>query len=136
MSRLLAGCRILIVEDEMLVLRGVEIALEELGCDSIHVAANVADALTLLAQNAIDAALLDVNLGGENSYSVADALVHAGIPFAFSTGYGDHGDRQDFDDRPVLRKPYVRATFTAVFEQLAQTMRLTTEVKYDPVERG
>ena len=118
MIGLLASHRILVVEDEMLVLMNIEMALEDLGCTEIRAAASVAEALALLAIHRFDAAMLDVNLGGEKSYPVADALTQRGIPFAFSTGYGDHGDRADLDDRPVLRKPYLRADLIAVFEQL------------------
>ena len=118
MTALLAGRRILVVEDEMLVLMNIEMALEELGCTAICAAASVAEALMLLATQSFDAAMIDVNLGGEKSYPVADALVQRGIPFAFSTGYGDHGDRLDLDDRPVLIKPYLTADLRAVFEQL------------------
>ena len=118
MTRLLARQRILVVEDEMLVLMNIEMALEDLGCTAISAAASVAEALALLDRQRFDAAMLDVNLGGEKSYAVADALARRGIPFVFSTGYGDHGDRADLDDRPVLRKPYLRADLAAVFEHL------------------
>lgn len=102
----------------MLVLMNIEMALEDLGCSAIWAAASVGEALALLDRQRFDAAMLDVNLGGEKSYPVADALARRAIPFAFSTGYGDHGDRFDFDNRPVLRKPYLRADLIAVFEQL------------------
>lgn len=119
MSGLLAGRRILVVEDEMLVLMHLETTLEELGCTAIFSAAGVAEALALLDKERFDAAILDVNLGAEKSYPVAEALAERGIPFAFSTGYSDHGDRAaDFDERPVLRKPYVTAALAAVLEQL------------------
>lgn len=117
MTGFLAGRRMLIVEDEMLVLMQIEMVLEELGC-VICAGASVAEALALLGQQEFDAAIIDVNLGGENSYPVADALVQRGIPFAFSTGYGDHGDRGDLNERPVLRKPYVRAALVDVCQQL------------------
>ena len=119
MIGLLAGHRILVVEDEMLLLMNIEMALEELGCSDIRAAASVAEALALLDLREFDAALLDVNLGGEKSYPVADALIARGIPFAFSTGYGDHGDRAELGDRPLLRKPYLRSDLVAVLEQLA-----------------
>jgi CheY-like chemotaxis protein len=115
---LLAGRRILVVEDEMLVLMNVEMALEDLGCSAICAAASVAEALALLAEQNFDAAMLDVNLGGEKSYPVADRLIERGIPFAFSTGYSDHGHRIDLEKRPVLRKPYTREGMVAVFKQL------------------
>lgn len=118
MTGLLSGRRMLVVEDEMLVLMNIEIAFEELGCSAIHAAASVAEALALLVRHDFDAALVDVNLSGEKSYPVADALAQLGIPFIFSTGYSDHGDRPDLEDRPVLRKPYTSAALIAAFESL------------------
>ena len=118
MTGLLTGRRMLIVEDEMLVLMNIEMAFEDLGCSGIHAAASVAEALALLGRHGFDAAIVDVNLGGEKSYPVADALIRLGIPFVFSTGYSDHGDRPDLEDRPVLRKPYTREALIAVFERL------------------
>ena len=118
MTGLLAHHRILVVEDEMLVLMNIEMALEDLGCSEIRAAASVAEALVLLEIHSFDAALLDVNLGGEKSFPIADALIERGIPFAFSTGYGSPGDRRDLGDRPLLRKPYVRNDLINVFERL------------------
>ena len=118
MTGLLAGRRILVVEDEMLVLMNIEMALEDLGCTAISAAASIAEALALLDDKSFDAAMLDVNLQGERSYPVAEALARRDIPFAFSTGYGDHGDRADFADRPVLRKPYLRCELVAVLGAL------------------
>ncbi|TPG42603.1 response regulator [Sphingomonas koreensis] len=118
MTGLLTGRRILVVEDEMLVMMNIEMALGDLGCSTICAAASVAEALALLANHSFDAAMIDVNLGGEKSYPVADMLIRRGIPFAFSTGYGDHGERMDLDDRPMLRKPYLHSDLVAVFEQL------------------
>lgn len=118
MTGILAGRRILVVEDEMLVLMNIETALEDLGCSAICSVASVAEALALLAKQRFDAAVVDVNLGREKSYPVADALNQLGVPFVFSTGYSDHGDRTDFENRPVLRKPYTYAALIAAFEQL------------------
>lgn len=118
MSGLLTGLQILVVEDEMLVLMNIEMALEDLGCTSIAAAGSIAGALSLIAEQSFDAAIIDVNLVEGKSYPVADKLTERGIPFAFSTGNGDHGDRSDFNDRPVLKKPYLTADLVAVFEQL------------------
>jgi CheY-like chemotaxis protein len=118
MNGLLAGRRILVVEDEMLVLANIEMALDEMGCTVISAAATIAEALALIDAQGFDAAMLDVNLNGEKSYPVADALARRDIPFVFSTGYGDHGDRADFADRPVLRKPYLRRDLVAALAAL------------------
>lgn len=106
MHDLLSGRRVLVVEDEMMVLMNIEGALADLGCTAVSVAATVDDALLLLDSGSFDVAMLDVNLGGQASYSVADALARRSISFVFSTGYGEHGIESRFDDRPVLRKPY------------------------------
>ncbi len=118
MTGLLSGRRILLVEDEMLVLMNLEMTLEDLGCSAVSAAGSVAGALSLIGQHSFDAAIIDINLGGDKSYPVADKLMERGIPFAFSTGNGDHGDRSDLDDRPMLKKPYLTADLIAVFERL------------------
>lgn len=113
MTDILSGRSILVVEDEMLVLMSIETILEDLGCTTIESSSTVTGALDLLEKTSFDVAILDLNLGGESSYPIADALIEAGIPFAFSTGYGHHGERMDLADRPVLRKPYAADQLTA-----------------------
>ena len=51
MSGPLTGRRILVVEDEMLVLLNIETVLEDLGCSAISAAASVAGALALLCRS-------------------------------------------------------------------------------------
>lgn len=116
---LLAGRNVLVVEDEMLVLMVIEDMLGDLGCRSIAVAATVAQALALIDGERFDMATLDVNLDGHKSYPVADALAARGVPFAFSTGYSDHGAWDaDYGDRPVLRKPYQLGDMVRTFRGL------------------
>ena len=63
----------------------------------------------MIDAEAIDAAVLDVNLDGQKSYPVADALAARGVPFVFSTGY-DKGRLLDgYRSFPVLQKPYQRS---------------------------
>ncbi|HKW52620.1 MAG TPA: two-component system response regulator protein-glutamate methylesterase, partial [Stellaceae bacterium] len=57
-------------------------------------------------ENAIDGALLDVNLNGKPVHPVADILAERGIPFAFVTGYAGANGAARFDACPVLRKPF------------------------------
>lgn len=105
MSGLLADRRVLVVEDEMLVLMFMEDMLADLGCRSVSAAATVDQALTLVKTNSFDVAMLDMNLGGVRSYPVADALAARGVPFAFATGYGGH-TLDGYGERPMLKKPF------------------------------
>src|SRR5450631_451829 len=106
MDKLLSGLRILVVEDEMLIVMMIEDMLEDLGCESVTTAATVDQAVSLIEGQVFDAAMLDVNLQGHNSRPVADALAARGVPFFFSTGNGGHHTMDEYDDRPVLRKPF------------------------------
>jgi CheY-like chemotaxis protein len=117
-NRLLAGRHILVVEDEMLVLMNIEYMLADLGCESVTAAATVDQALALIGTQVFDAAVVDVNLNGHESYPVADALGVRSVPFAFSTGYSTEGMRDDYRDRPVLRKPYQLAGLVKVLTRL------------------
>jgi CheY-like chemotaxis protein len=106
MSRLLSGRRILVVEDEMLILITIEDMLADLGCESVASAATVDKALALIEAHTFDVAMLDMNLNGSKTYSVADALATRGVPFVFSTGYSGHDMKDGYRDRPVLKKPF------------------------------
>ncbi len=106
MSKLLSGRSVLVIEDEMMVLWNIENVLADVGCTAVSSAATVRQALALIDTQAFDAAMLDVNLDGELSYAVADALALRRIPFVFSTGYSDPGVGDRYRDRPVLTKPY------------------------------
>ena len=109
MDKLLSGRRILVVEDEMLVLLNIEDMLADLGCQSVSAAATADQALALIDTQFFDAAMLDVNLDGRKSYPIADALAARGVPFVFSTGYSGQSLNDDYKDRPTLGKPYLEA---------------------------
>lgn len=101
-----AGKRILVVEDEMIVAMLIEDILMDGGATVVGPAARVAKALELLGTEAVDAALLDVNLAGETTTAVAEELRRRGIPFAFATGYGAAGLPDGFATQPLLQKPF------------------------------
>ena len=100
----LNGCRALLIEDEMLVAMLIEDALTEAGCEVVGPLARVADALAALDETEIDFALLDVNLGGEMSYPIADVLAARKVPFTFITGYGALDPA--YAKFPCLNKPF------------------------------
>lgn len=102
---LLKGREILLVEDEMMVAMLVEAVLENEGCTVIS-AGHLEQATLLATEQALDAAVLDVNLHGKPSYPVADALAARGIPFIFATGFGDVELLRLYPTHLVLAKPY------------------------------
>lgn len=103
----LRGRRVLVVEDEIFVAMMLEGMLDELGCEVVGPVAGVAQALAIIhAAGPIDAAVLDVNLNGQKSYPVADALAARGVPFVFSTGYRKEALSNGHGGVPVLQKPF------------------------------
>jgi CheY-like chemotaxis protein len=106
MTTALSGLRLLLVEDEALVAMMAEDMLIDLGCVVADVAGTVSRGVALVGELALDGAILDVNLGGEKVYPVAQALAERGIPFIFATGYGTTGIAEAFSHVPVLAKPY------------------------------
>jgi CheY-like chemotaxis protein len=102
----LQGLRVIVVEDETLVAILLEDMLAELGCEVLWTAHRVGKALDLVAQSTPDAAVLDVNIAGDDVYPVARALAERNIPFVFATGYGSRGLADSWRDRPIVQKPF------------------------------
>ena len=115
----LAGLRVLVVEDEMMVSMLIEDMLGDLGCHVVGPAARLEEALSLAQHAELDCAVLDVNLGGQSTFPVADLLREKGAPFAFATGYGDAGLREVDRTSPVLQKPFREIDLRRVLESLA-----------------
>ena len=112
-SRELAGRRVLVVEDEALVAMLVGDSLEEAGATIVGPAATVAEALALIEDGALDAAVLDVNLQGQRMTQVADRLAGMKVPFVIATGYGYDCEIGDHADAPMLQKPFDLARLTS-----------------------
>lgn len=96
---------VLLAEDEMMVAMMLEDRLEHFGYQVLK-AARLAACLALAESAAIDVAILDINLAGEVSFPVAEVLRRRGIPFVFSSGYGDDGLPAAWKGEKVLQKPY------------------------------
>jgi two-component sensor histidine kinase/DNA-binding response OmpR family regulator len=109
------GNRMLIAEDEALVAIMMEDLAVELGWSVVGPFAKAADALAAARGGDIQAAVLDVNLGGESVYPVAEALTARGVPFVFTTGYGAESIDRRFARTPILQKPIDRHVLEQVF---------------------
>jgi CheY-like chemotaxis protein len=102
----LSGRRILVVEDDYMIAADLALSLQGLGVSVIGPAGSVDDALALAASGpAPDAAVLDVNLGVEKVFPVADALRAQGVPFVFATGYDDWLIPDAYRGTPRFDKP-------------------------------
>ena len=113
-----SGRRVLLVEDEMLVVWLLEDMLADLGCTVIGPASSVNQALAMIDTEPIDAVVLDVNLNGQVSYPIADALAARGVPFVFSTGYDKDTLLDGYRTFSVLQKPFHRSELSNALAKL------------------
>lgn len=104
----LAGTKVFLAEDEALVAMMIEAMVEELGATIIGTGSRIKEALDFVStrHHDIDVAILDINLGGAQSYEVAQIAQQHGIPIVFSTGYDDSFIMEEWRGRPMLGKPF------------------------------
>lgn len=120
MSNGLNGRRVLVVEDESLVAMLLETILEDMGCTPVGPASSVDEGLAMAADEPeLDAALLDVNVAGSQVFPVAAALTARGVPFVFSTGYGEGGLPDEWRGHATVQKPF---TESAIRQALMKAM--------------
>ncbi len=96
---------VLVVEDEMLVALMMQESLLGFGFDVIGPYGRLAEAMRAAKMQTPSAAILDVNVGGEPVYELADFLVQEDVPFIFLTGYGRESIHERFAAVPILGKP-------------------------------
>ncbi|MBL6852055.1 MAG: response regulator [Alphaproteobacteria bacterium] len=113
--------RILILEDEPLIGMATSDLIEELGHSVVGPFFNIAATRDALAGE-LDAAILDVNLGHDEAYPIAEVLADRGIPFIFMTGYGPESLDKRFRKYPVLQKPVVRETLAEAIERFSRVL--------------
>jgi DNA-binding response OmpR family regulator len=118
MTATLEGMKILVVEDEFLVAALLQDILESAGCTVSGPVARVAEALDTVEHESHDAAVLDVNLGGDRIDPVAEALSRREVPFMFVTGYGTTALPSEFAKRPRLCKPFRMEDLVATLSKL------------------
>ena len=116
----LKGKRMILIEDEPLVSMDLESILAAAGGDVVGAAGTLATARALSTNAACDAALVDVNLGGQSVEEVAAILTKRNIPFAFVTGYGRESLPEGFREAHVLKKPFSQDDLLAVAELLVR----------------
>jgi PAS domain S-box-containing protein len=107
--------RILLVEDDSLIAMMMAQTLRDLNFDVVGPFGRVSEAVATLDGHAVDAGILDINLGGEMVYPLAHLLAERKVPFVFMTGYGSEVIEPPFPQVQVLQKPVDRETLQKLF---------------------
>jgi CheY-like chemotaxis protein len=119
--RHIAGRRLLVVEDEYLIASDLASWLEEQGAEVLGPVPSVSDALALLeTKPAPNAAVLDINLGDEQVFPVADALQAAAVPFVFVSGYDAGLIPADYESVRRCAKPLDRSRLLRALGEVLQ----------------
>ena len=114
----------LIVEDNLIIAMSAEVILLELGARHVDTTASVAQALAAIERSRPNFALLDLNLGNENSIPVGIKLMELGVPFIFATGYGERAPIPEIlAAAPVIQKPYTSEVVEAALGKLHETKK-------------
>jgi two-component SAPR family response regulator len=120
MSALLDGIRVLVVEDQFFIALELEAMIRDLGGTVAGPVAHLDSARTLVRQEKINCAILDVKLDGNTSLPLADELIANGVPVILVSGYDSNQLPNRFADTPKLRKPVSVAELTRVLERIFQ----------------
>jgi CheY-like chemotaxis protein len=102
----LSGRRVLVIEDESIVVMLIQDMLTEIGCEVVGFASRLDDALEKARSLSFDVAILDVNLDGHRTFEIAAVLAKRGLGFVFATGYGATSLPACWHQRPMLQKPF------------------------------
>ncbi len=106
---------VLLVEDNPIIAIDAEDMLRRAGAESVHVAGSVIQALSLISATQPAFAVLDINLGEETSFPVADTLQERTIPFVFATAYGEAVTLPErHTGATIIAKPYDETTFRRI----------------------
>ena len=115
----LAGRCFLVVEDEPLVALDLTTTLKDAGAEIVAAAGSVREALDIIENRRLDAALLDGNLNGRPVDEIAAALTRRNVPFAFVSGYGRENLPQGYRSATLLPKPFSQPQVVDLAARLA-----------------
>src|SRR5262249_3055405 len=102
----LRGARVLVVEDDALLLMELEAILLDAGAQVVTVCRTVEDGVAAAQQNGITAAVLDVRIGRATIAPVARQLASRGTPFVFYTGQvGNDPAIAEWRGHAIVEKP-------------------------------
>ncbi|MGE5063978.1 MAG: hypothetical protein ACM3IG_07935 [Myxococcales bacterium] len=120
-ASVLAGRRILVIEDSPVVGPFTADVLQDLGCEVVGPAPNIAMARELIEGEGFDAALVDIHIRGERVFGLCEMLEAKGVPFILTSGYADWQMPDKLRDCPCLQKPYTIGQVREALEAILNT---------------
>ncbi len=119
LDQVLVGHRVLVVEDDYLIAMLVTEWLEAAGAEVVGPVPSVEQALGLIEEDGLTAAILDINLGhGRTVYPVADKLSATGVPYMFATGDVMMAIADAYKHHPRVEKPFSETAFICALKKL------------------
>ncbi|WP_057401724.1 response regulator [Pseudomonas amygdali] len=112
--------KVLLVEDETMLAMLMEMMLEDLGFATAYQASSLGEGIEYARNGDYDLAILDINIIGGNSFPIAAAIAHRGIPFMFCSGYGRLGIPEVWVDRRCVAKPFSAEQLNEALSELLQ----------------
>jgi two-component sensor histidine kinase/DNA-binding response OmpR family regulator len=130
------GKRVLLVEDEVIIGLMMRDLLTDAGYAVSGPHGSIAPAISAAEATRFDGAVLDINLGAELIYPVADILANQGVPFIFVTGYDEHSVDSRFAEVPILQKPLDRRMLETIFITRLHDSGTTISPTREPARGG
>lgn len=110
--------RVLVVEDNVIIAMEIEFLAGECGCAVVGPAGSVNEALNEIGEAEIEGAILDINLGDERIWPLAEYLTERQVPFVLATGYGLEEVPDSFKNCVILSKPISRAALQKALKEI------------------
>ena len=116
-SNQLESCAILVAEDHIATALDLERILRESGAAGVEIVGTVSDALHAIAQAPPDIAILDIDLGEDDCFDIADELARQAVPFIFAGSESDSAVvPPQHRDVPIASKPYSGESVVALLK--------------------
>ena len=101
----LDGLHVLVLEDDYFLADDARLILESAGAAVVGPCHSAEAAFRALDAQAVDCAMVDINLGDGPSFKTAFALTERGIPIVLVTGYDRNMVPSELSHVPCLLKP-------------------------------
>jgi DNA-binding response OmpR family regulator len=123
-EQILAGYRILVIEDEYFIARELQALLQTKGAEVVGPLGSVDQAMEQVKRDGFEVAVLDINLQGAEGYPIADELRRRGVSFVFASAYSEDPIPLRFADVHLWQKPYSELALVEDIRRLCERQQL------------